>query len=403
MKSDKTFERETVTVVRVSRRQFLKQSLGVGGVAMLRCGGDSGGNGAPCANPFASGKRLADIPFFDESGANLNTAMGAGLKGRLFTDLSTLTPETLVTPNENFYIRTRASDLLDTTSPWNIQVDGLVENDITLTLESLATAVKPMPTTLLECSGNSDGASFGLISAANWSGIALADVLASVKPQPSATRVLVAGFDQYSTPPGSSVVGASWIFTLDEIAQHGAFLATEMNGVPLPLDHGFPVRLIMPGWYGCTCIKWVNQLTLLDESALSTEHMREFAGRTHQDGTPKLARDFLSASMDQAAMPVRVEKWRLDGAIAYNVVGISWGGYEVTDKLAIRFGKGEPYVPVDICPDPTTNRTWSLWSYAWTPAAPGVYSIHLIVDDPDIPTRRLDTGYYIRSVAIDEV
>ena len=67
---------------------------------------------------------------------------------------------------------------------------------------------------------------------------------------PGATRVRVTGFDEYSTQSDFSTPGAAWIFTLEQVAQTGMFLATSMNGLDLPLDHGFPVRLLVPGWYG---------------------------------------------------------------------------------------------------------------------------------------------------------
>jgi len=110
-----------------------------------------------------------------------------------------------------------------------------------------------------------------------------------------------------------------------------------MNGQPLSRDHGAPVRLIMPGWYGCTSIKWVNAITFVDENFLATSQMQEFAARTHQQGVPKLARDYRPAIIDQAAMPIRVEKWFVDGRIKYRVLGILWGGSRLVKALEIRF------------------------------------------------------------------
>jgi len=178
-----------------------------------------------------------------------------------------------------------------------------------------------------------------------------------------------------------------------------------MNGAPLPRHHGQPVRLIVPGWYACTCIKWVNEIRLVDESEPATGQMREFASRTHQDGTPKLARDFQPAAMDQAAMPIRVEKWRVDGGLEYRVVGILWGGSEPTEALEIRFKSGifgGPYVPVETY-DHRQNWTWTLWSHTWKPQEGGRYRIELRVNDPQIRTRRLDRGFYARTAELTAV
>jgi DMSO/TMAO reductase YedYZ molybdopterin-dependent catalytic subunit len=197
-----------------------------------------------------------------------------------------------------------------------------------------------------------------------------------------------------------SMPGASWIFSFEELAS--AFLATEMNGAPLPPDHGAPVRLYVPGWYGCTCIKWVNEIRLVADDEPATSQMIEFASRTHQVGTPALARDYLPASMDQAAMPIRVERWRVDGEIVHRVVGILWGGYEPTGALSFGASPGS-FEPVDVCPPATTNATWTVWQHPWRPRSTGLHAIRMRIDDPRIPTRRLDTGFYERVVRIDEV
>jgi DMSO/TMAO reductase YedYZ molybdopterin-dependent catalytic subunit len=107
----------------------------------------------------------------------------------------------------------------------------------------------------------------------------MSEVLALLGPLPGASRVLVAGFDDHSQPSQASVAGASWIFTFEQLTRAGAFLATHMNGAPLALDHGAPVRLFVPGWYGCACIKWVNEIRLVGENEPATSQMQEFAAR----------------------------------------------------------------------------------------------------------------------------
>jgi hypothetical protein len=176
-----------------------------------------------------------------------------------------------------------------------------------------------------------------------------------------------------------------------------------MNGAPLPRDHGSPVRLIVPGWYGCACIKWVDRVDLVPDDAAATPQMIEFARRTHQQGQPALAREFTPAVIDAAAMPVRVEKWTAAGRIVYRIVGIVWGGSKPTNALQIRFKSIQPWVAVDDCPMPATSTNWALWSHVWRPEAPGRYEIVLRVNDPAVRTRRLDIFFYTREVQIEEV
>ena len=199
-----------------------------------------------------------------------------------------------MTPTSRFYIRTRYPDRLDPNKVWQVRISGLLESEVTLGLPDLAPLIGPRGVHLLECSGNGGFASFGMLSTADWDGVPLMALLnAKTKRLPAATRVLVSGFDDHSQPSGRSTAGASWIFTLAQLAETGAFLATRMNGETLPRDHGFPLRLVVPGWYGCACIKWVDAISFVDDSAPATSQMQEFASRTMQSGVPALARDYL--------------------------------------------------------------------------------------------------------------
>jgi len=346
--------------------------------------------------------------------------LGSGLDARLFTDLSLLSgsagseespvrnPQSairngpsLVTPNDRFFVRTEAPSTLPRTEAWTIRIGGLVRTRVDLNLPELDSQIVPGGQYLIECSGNADQTNYGLISAADWEGVPLLAVLDRVQPSTASYGVLISGVDEESRPSRTSVAGASWIFSRDDLQR--ALLAVRMNGAPLPRDHGFPIRLVVPGWYGCTCIKWVDRVELVADDAPATAQMREFAARTHQDPRAALARDFTPAVIDTAAMPVTVEKWLIDGRIAYRVVGIVWGGARPTDALSIRFRSGGFWTRVDNCPLPQSTLTWSLWTYIWRPEAPGRYQIVLRVDDPAIRTRRLDIFFYVREVNIEEV
>lgn len=397
------------------RRAFLKTSLSTGGAFLLGMAGPSalaerliesrlsGLQEAGVIKP-PRGELLGLAPFVLEGTNPLDEPYNEGLGGRLATDLTKIDPENPTIPNEHFFIRTRCPDRIDLSQPWKVRIGGLVKKRIDLSLNDLNPLVRPMGTYVMECSGNNRTArNFGLLSAAKWSGVPVAEVLKKVEILPKATRVLISGFDGHSKSYPGSIPGASWVLSFDQLESYGAFLATKMNGKKLPLDHGFPVRLIIPRWYGCTCAKWVNEIVLTDDSQPATSQMLEFAQRTHQDGQPRMAKDYKDAAMDTAAMPMRVERRRVDGRIIHRVVGIIWGGSKPTNKLSIRFGKGQRPVPVAHCPMPTDINTWSLWSTEWKPTGPGRYDITLTVDDSAIRTRRLDRGYYLRTVEIKEV
>jgi DMSO/TMAO reductase YedYZ molybdopterin-dependent catalytic subunit len=350
-------------------------------------------------------EHLGRVAFTGEAADALDRLFGVGLDARLYTDLASLADSrsaaasSLVVPNERFYVRTSTPDRIDYDRPWTIRVDGLAEGaDRILEVGELQASAQPMPLTLLECSGNARAASFGLMSAARWTGVPLMPLLDSIT-RPGASLIRVSGFDDHSGSSVQSVPGASWIFTRDDLTLSGAFLATMMNGVPLPREHGFPVRLVVPGWYGCTCIKWVDRISLVEADEPSTDHMREFASRTHQDGKPELARAFRPATIALAAMPVRIDRVRVGGTRRLLLVsGIYWGGTDPIVRLEMDLSGSRR--PVTICAPRESARTWGLWSDLVEEPPPGEHLITLHSADPKVPARRLDQSYYARTFVL---
>src|SRR4029453_12409937 len=189
---------------------------------------------------------------------------------RLFTDLSVLTadkPDTLVTPTDRFFVRTAAPAALPV-ADWKLGVPGLAASPFALDPRALESMTERGGRYLLECSGNVDQSNYGLMSTADWDGVPLARVLDRVRPASPVHRLLVSGVDHEASVARTSVPGARWIFARSDLDR--ARLATRMNGAPLPADHGAPVRLIVPGWYGCACIKWLNRVELATDYAPAT-------------------------------------------------------------------------------------------------------------------------------------
>ena len=387
-----------------SRRQVLRWGLRAGGLFLLGglglpLGARRGlGQAADTGRRGAGGFELLDIvPFADEGRNFVGVLGGEGRDGRRAHDLTRLTSKRLVTPTEEFFIRTRHPAALGSPDGWTISVEGLVDEPRTLHVEQLEAMRVPLGVHLCECAGSTRNSGFGLMSAADWEGVPLTGLLSQLAAAPG-SRVLVSGVD----PETGAFPGGNWIFHPEELAAAGAALATRMNGAPLPADHGRPVRLVMPGWYGCCWVKWVDRIVFVADVAQATSQMREFAGRTHQAGIPKLARDYRPATVDSAAMPVRVEMWRGPDGIFYRLVGVTWGGSDPTARPSVRLGPDGPYVPVERF-EPDSASTWTLWSHLWRPERPGRYAIELRFEDPALLTRRMDAGHYRRSVVIPEV
>jgi DMSO/TMAO reductase YedYZ molybdopterin-dependent catalytic subunit len=384
-----------------SRRAFLAASgAGVAAVALSPLA-----RLAAAQPPIADGRFVRTLPLGDplrQDDPPLNQLLGSGLDARLFTDLSGLQSGDAITPNERFFVRTACPEKANTTARWTIACDGRVRRPLTLGTDEMSRSVVPMGTHLLECAGNTNPNNFGLMSVARWDGVPMTALLERVQLLSGTSRVLVSGVDDEG-PSRTSTPGASWIFSRDDLERTGAFLATHMNGAALPAHHGAPVRLVVPGWYACACIKWVNHIELVADDVEATSQMQEFATRTHQPGGAVLARDFTPAVIDVAAMPIRVEQWDVQGHPLYRVFGITWGGPAPAETLQIRFQTDGPWTDVTDVPPARTTATWSLWSHRWQPGEAGRYHIVLRVKDPAIPTRRLDLFFYIRTVEITDV
>ena len=365
-------------------------------------------------DPFAGGQYLGYLRFEKESDPHLpepQNRTGKGHNARRVIDVaSLLTPEGRETPNDQFYIRTEYPDELKAPPEWKIKLHGQVKQSKEVLLKDLLPSVENKGPRLLECSENSREQRFGLLSVANWAGVSLERVIKLAQPTSKAKAVLINGFDgdshlPYHKPPYQthSWPTCSWIFTIDQLLGAGAFLATEMNGKPLPKDQGAPVRLVVPGWYGCTESKWVNEIKFVDDKQPATLQMLEFASRTfqplHLDDAnpappgmgPDLARDYQPAMIEQAALPVRVEAWRLDGEPAFRVVGITWGGPQRTDKLLIRFVQHNSprYEPVQFCQAKTSNPAYGIWCHHWRPKRAGGYWIEMRLADRTVQARKM--------------
>lgn len=359
--------------------------------------------GAPipgCPDPMAGGTFLEVVPW-DPPRAPFGALTDVGWDARRLFELASLADGgSLEVPPDRFYVRTGFPDLL-TTAPdaWTVRLDGRVDAATDIPIADIRARAVDHDPVLLECSGNGGTGHFGLMSAARWRGAPLLDLLdAHATLDPTATQLLVTGFDEHSVPSegGHSTPGASWVFPLSELGD--AFLATGLGGQDLPPDNGHPVRLIVPGWYGCSAIKWVTGLTLVGDDAPSTGQMLEFASRIHQDGEPALAVDFAPARQQISATPIQVEKWRVDGRIAYRVVGLLWGGDRLVDTLTLRLGAIERTAH---CFEHVTTRTWNLWSHRWDPSQAGRFTLSCAVESTT-PQIRLDLGWYDREIEIPE-
>ncbi|MEK6634498.1 MAG: molybdopterin-dependent oxidoreductase, partial [Nitrospirota bacterium] len=182
-----------------------------------------------------------------------------------------------VTPNHRFFVRSHfgppAPELIAEAN-WRLHVGGLVEHPLELTLKDLKEFERVTITAVVQCSGN--GRAFhrpkvpgvqwerGAVGNAQWTGVRLRDVLAKAGVRHTAKHVQLQGADR---PVVSSVPLFTRSIPLEKAVHPDTILAYDMNGRPLPLLHGAPLRVITPGWMADSCTKWLTDITVQADEA----------------------------------------------------------------------------------------------------------------------------------------
>ncbi len=213
--------------------------------------------------------------------------------------------ESFITPNDWFYVRSHAPVPNIDADTFRLSVEGLVDRPLQLSLRQLQDdfQVQTVVATLT-CAGNRrsehsltkpvDGVPWqaGAIGNASWTGVPLGEVLARAGVQPQARHVWFEGLDQIQRESEVIPFGAS-IPLSKSMAKHGplpgALLAYQMNGEPLPPDHGFPLRTVVPGYIGARSVKWLGRIIVSDRP--STNYYVSKAYKLVTDGTDQQWKD----------------------------------------------------------------------------------------------------------------
>ncbi|MDG6915264.1 MAG: sulfite oxidase [Nitrososphaerota archaeon] len=271
---------------------------------------------------------------------------------------------TEVTPVDNFYrVDVNIFPPSVDSATWVLPVTGLVSSPLSLDYQQLLSMEQVEQYNTLECVSNDVGGD--LISNARWTGVKFSDILASAGVMAEATYVVFKAVDGYS-------VGIPLTKAMDP----GTILAYQMNGVPLPKEHGFPARMVVPGYYGMMNCKWVTSIEIVAET---------YQGYWQQRGWINEAQYETGSSIVTPGGAQIGQRFGISPASTVPlglvpIAGIAFAGDRGIEKVEVSTDGGSTWVQASL-KDPLSGNTWVLWTADWNPPSTGNYSIAVRATD----------------------
>lgn len=260
---------------------------------------------------------------------------------------------------------------------WQLTISGKVEKPLIIDFDHLLSMPKAIVANTLECSGNSRSLlkekasgnpwTIGGVGNAVWGGVWLKDLLEQAGVASTAHHVAFEGFDK---PLGKAQIKFIRSIPLDK-AMSSTLLAYEMNGEPLPLKHGYPLRALALGWTGANCVKWLEKISLLEKpfegfymDQVYRIHQPDQDPKTGEHVTDIIIKSIITQPEPDTVFPV--------GNLT--VLGAAYAGETDIDKVEISTDEGESWHTADFI-GPHEPFAWRFWQYVWQVAQPGSYRI----------------------------
>ena len=256
---------------------------------------------------------------------------------------------------------------------WTVEIDGLVEKPLTLSIADLRARPAVTRPIMMECAGNgralmppraeSQPWLDGAVGNAEWTGTPLPPILEEAGLHTDAVELVFTGADHGIQ--GDVEQDYQWGFSLDDIVRDDVLLAYEMNGQPLPPQHGYPVRLLVPDWYGMCSVKWLRRITAVDEPF---DGFQLAAYRLRQDpdesGTP-VKRKSVRAMMVPPGFSDFPARQRFLDAGPCHLVGRAWSGWGHVARVEVSIDGGRTWSGAELGPQPVSSSAWRAWSFDW--------------------------------------
>jgi sulfane dehydrogenase subunit SoxC len=263
---------------------------------------------------------------------------------------------------------------------WRLEIDGAVKRPVSLSLDDLRGRANVTSAITFECAGNgralldprpiSQPWVLEAVGTGSWTGVPLVQLLGEAGIADSAVEVLFTGLDR--GVEGEVEQSYQRSLPVADALADDVLLAWEMNGAPLPPQHGFPLRLIVPGM---TNVKWLSRVTVLEEPFTGYQNAHGYRMRQHEDddGVP-VSRMAVRALMVPPGIPDFATRRRIAELTTHLIEGRAWSGAGPIDAVDVSTDGGATWQPAALAPA-TGPHAWRRWTFEWQPAAAGDYEL----------------------------
>ena len=283
---------------------------------------------------------------------------------------------------------------------WTVDVDGLVDRPLTLSMDDLRARPAVTRPVTMECAGNgralmppraeSQPWLDGAIGNAEWTGTPLPGLLEEAGLRPDAVELVFTGADHGIQ--GEVEQDYQWGFALEDIVRDDVLLAYEMNGQPLPPQHGYPVRLLVPDWYGMCSVKWLTRITAVDEP-FDGFQLSAYQLRQDPDGPgTRVTRKAVRAMMVPPGFSDFPARHRFVDAGPQELIGRAWSGEGHVTRVEVSADGGETWSDADLGPEPASSSSWRAWSFDWN-AEPGEHELLVRATDETGSVQPLEAAW----------
>ncbi len=297
--------------------------------------------------------------------------------GVKFYDLSKL-DSSIVGNDEFFTLQHHGIPSLDV-STWRLSISGLTETTVSLTLDDIKKREKVVLESCMECCGNGLVGMHGLVGNATWGGARLAPILRELGVRASAREVVFTGADLAEERIHGKNYPSRFArsLPLSDALMENVLLAYEMNGRALPTAHGYPLRLIVPGWYAVTDVKWLERIELVDYRFMGWFQSKDYV--TLQGKRKGHDIVYESKSIDWAKLKSIITRVTRNPRTGNHegeltVHGVAWNDGAPINSVELKIDEG-PWQPAKLV-RPSSPYGWVRFSRSWR--RPGAGAHHLV-------------------------